>query len=214
MAGSLPIAVAIAASPFAIIPAILLLLTPRPSATAGSFLGGWLAGVGVGTGVSLLLADLLDAVDVAPEWAAWARILLGVALVAYAVTLWRTRAADAALPAWLQSIQGATPGRAARLGLLLSLANPKVLLLSVAGGLSIGAEVVGAGSQVVAVVLFSAVASVTVAVPLLAYLVARERALGPLRRANGWLERNHAAVMAVVVLLIGVLLLVKGLQAL
>lgn len=211
---SLPIALAIAASPFAVIPAILLLLTPRPRPTAGGFLGGWALGVATGVTVSLLLADLLGGLGSTPAWTTWARVVLGIVLVAYAVKLWLTRAEAAELPAWMRSIQDATPGRAARLGLVLSTANPKVLLLAVAGGLSIGSEVDGAGPQGVAVLVFTLVASSTVAAPLLAHVLAGERALAPLRRMNGWLERNHAAVMAVVVLLIGALLLVKGLQEL
>ena len=41
---ALPMAVAIALSPFAIIPAIVLLLTPRPREAAGAFLAGWVLG--------------------------------------------------------------------------------------------------------------------------------------------------------------------------
>jgi len=214
VAATLPMAVAIAASPFPVIPAVLLLLTARPRSNAGGFLLGWAVGVTLWVVGALLLADLLVAVDSPPTWASWARIAVGAALVGYAVRQWTRRSPDAGLPAWMQTIQDTTPRRAVRLGLVLSAANPKIILLAGAGGLSIGAEVVGAGLQAGAVVLFAAVASTTVAAPLLCFLAAGERALAPLRRASGWLERNHGAVMAVVLLVIGALLLTKGVQGL
>ena len=47
MTSSIPLALAIAASPFA----IMLLLTPRPRATAGAFLGAWFLGVAAVAGI-------------------------------------------------------------------------------------------------------------------------------------------------------------------
>ena len=53
---ALPMAVAIALSPFAIIPAIVLLLTPRPREAAGAFLAGWVLGVALVAGLLLTYA--------------------------------------------------------------------------------------------------------------------------------------------------------------
>lgn len=206
----LPLALGIAASPFPVIPVILLLFTGRPRAAAWAFLGGWLLGVGLPAAVFVLLAEIVDQSSDTPEWASWLRIVVGVALVAYGVRQWLGRGSSTEQPAWMRSISSATPAAAFRLSLLLSAANPKVLLLAAAGGLAIGADDFTARGDVVAVVIFTLVASVSVALPVLAYTFLGERVLQPLGVARDWLVRNNAAVMAVVLVVIGVLLVVKG----
>ncbi|MGD9956180.1 MAG: GAP family protein [Candidatus Nanopelagicales bacterium] len=206
----LPLALGIAASPFPVIPAILLLFTDRARAAAWSFLLGWIVGIALAAGVFTLLAEVVDQTQDTPTWAAWLRIVAGVALIAYGVKQWLGRGAASEQPAWMRSISSATPASAFRLALLLSAANPKVLLLAAAAGLAIGSDDFTAQGDAIAVVLFTLVASVSVAVPVLAYTVLGERVLGPLGVARDWLERNNAAVMAVVLVVIGLLLLQKG----
>lgn len=211
MPESLPVAVAIALSPFPVIPAILLLFTASPRAAGGAFLGGWAAGVAAATTVAVLLADVVSLAGTTPRWVSWTRVVLGVLLVLYGLRQWMARGSKD-LPGWMLALKEATPRRAYSLGLLLSVANPKIVLLAVAGGMTIGAEEVGARAEIAAIVLFTAVASVTVAAPLVAYVIGGQRVLGPLRRVNDWLERHHDAVLAVVLVVIGILLLVKGVQ--
>lgn len=210
----LPFALGIAASPFPVIPAILLLFTGRPRAAACAFLVGWLVGISVATTVFVLLAEVVDQSTQTPAWASWLRVVAGVALVAYGAKQWLGRRAHAEQPAWMRSISTATPAAAFRLALLLSVANPKVLLLAAAAGLVIGSDDFTAQGVVVAVVLFTLAASVSVAVPVLAYTLLGERVLRPLGVARDWLERNNAAVMAVVLVAIGLLLLLEGITSL
>jgi threonine/homoserine/homoserine lactone efflux protein len=210
----LPLAIGIAASPFPVIPAILLLFTDRPRAAAWAFLSGWLVGVGGAASVFVLLAEVVDQSTETPSWASWLRVVGGAALVAYGVKQWLGRSADAEQPAWMRSISTATPAAAFRMALLLSAANPKVLLLAAAAGLAIGADDFTARAEVAAVVIFTLVASVSVAVPVLAYTVLGERVLRPLGEARDWLVRNNSAVMAVVLVVIGLLLLLNGITSL
>lgn len=209
-----PLAIGIAASPFPVIPAILLLLTPRATANAGAFLAGWAAGILIGTSAAVLLASVVEGFDEPPTWVAWARIALGAALVVLGVRQWRSRGEVSEAPGWMSSLASATPGSAGRLGLLLSLANPKILLLSVAAGLSIGAAEVSAVVAALTVVAFTLAGSVSVGLPLLAHLLLGERATAPLERARDWLVAHNATVMALVVLVIGVVLLTEGLAGL
>ena len=129
------IALAIAASPFPIIPAILLLFTPRPRTTTGGFLLGWVLGIIVATTAFAAVMALVEPRDETPAWVSWTRISLGVLLILVGVWQWATRRAKESAPAWMKAINDATPASALRLGLLLSGANPKVLLLTAAGGL-------------------------------------------------------------------------------
>jgi len=207
-------ALGIALSPFPIIPAILLLFTSHPRRSSASFVAGWLLGIAVVTTVGVVLADVADAADETPVWASWARIITGLALVWLGLRQWWERAEPKQQPKWMRSLQEASPGSALRLGVLLSVANPKVALLAVAGGLTIGANSTAPLNEALDVLVFTVVASITVAAPLLSYVVMGERVRTPLERAKAWLELNHAAALAVVVVAIGVYLVVNGYRAL
>jgi threonine/homoserine/homoserine lactone efflux protein len=214
IADLLPLAVGIAASPFPVIPAILLLLTPRATANAGAFLGGWAAGILSGTAAFVVLESVIERFDEPPTWMSWVRVVLGAALVGLGVREWASRREEKPAPAWMQSLESATPRSAARLGVLLSLANPKILVFCAAAGMTIGAGETSGAQSVVAVVLFALAGSVTVAVPLLAHVALGDRATAPLRRANTWLTDHNSTIMAAVLLVIGALLLTKGVSGL
>jgi threonine/homoserine/homoserine lactone efflux protein len=203
-------ALGIAASPFPIIPAILLLFTPRPRTTTGAFLLGWVLGIVVATTTFAVVASLIESTDETPAWVSWTRIGFGFLLILLGVWQWATRRGKASAPAWMQAINDATPVTALRLGLLLSGANPKVLLLTAAGGLEIDSTGFSRTGAVVTIALFAAIAASTVAIPLVLYTVMGERMLGPLGRAKDWLELHNATVMAVVITVIGVYLTIKG----
>ena len=62
----------------------------------------------------------------------------------------------------------------------------------------------------VVLLVFTVIAAASVAVPVIAYLVASDRMAGPLERLRTWLVHNNATVMAVLLLVIGVVLIGKG----
>ncbi len=209
-----PLALAVALSPFPVIPAILLLFTPKPRAAGFSFLAGWIGGILVSTTAFLLLAAIIELADEPPTWASWTRIALGWLLIAVGLRQVLSRSEADSTPKWMSSIDGLEPAGAAKLGVVLSAANPKVLLLSAAAGLTIGSEQIGLSADVVAVLAFTVIASVTVALPVVLYSVVGTRILQPLGTIRSWLERHNATVMAVVILAIGTLLIVKGVRGL
>jgi len=210
MSEALASAVAIAASPFPIIPAVLLLFTPRALPTGFSFLAGWSAGIAASATAFALVAEVVKQNDTTPTWASWARIILGVVLIVIGARGWLNRGEVTEPPRWIASIESSTPKGALRLGLLLSAANPKVLLLAAAGGLVIGSEDLTTAELAGSLAVFTAVASTTVTAPPLLYLVAGRRVLEPLGHVKDWLVQNSAAVMAVVITAIGVSLPGKG----
>jgi threonine/homoserine/homoserine lactone efflux protein len=207
-----PLAIAIAASPFTIIPAILLLFTARARATSLTFLAAWLVALAVGVTAFVLLASAIEGFEETPTWVSWTRIVLGAALIVLGIRQWLARRTLKPTPAWMQRIESATPRKAVRLAVVLAYANPKVLLLTAAAGLSIGAADLDTGSTALAIALFTGVAAISVAVPVLLYAVLGERMLGPLTRVRDWLERNNAVVMSIVITVIGVMVLVEGLS--
>ncbi|HVQ87926.1 MAG TPA: GAP family protein, partial [Actinomycetes bacterium] len=208
----LPLAIAIAVSPFPVIPVILLLFNPGAPKAALAFLTGWVIGVGLATTVFVFLGDFIDQAKSTPTWASWLQTAVGVTLVVLGARQWLARGTSAQVPGWMASLADAAPSAALRLGLLLSAANPKVLLLAAASGLTI-ADVKGSvSSEIVAVGLFTLVASISVATPVALFVAFGEATLVPLGRAKDWLQRNNAIVMAVVITVIGIILLVKGLS--
>jgi Sap, sulfolipid-1-addressing protein len=65
-----------------------------------------------------------------------------------------------------------------------------------------------------AVAFYTALAGSTVIAPILAYIVAGERVDDQLERAKKWMQREHAAATAVILLVIGALLTYTGIRAL
>jgi len=65
-----------------------------------------------------------------------------------------------------------------------------------------------------AIVVFTVIASSTVALPLVLYAVFGERILRPLARVRSWLQENNATVMSIVVAVIGAVLVLKGIRGL
>ncbi|EID14504.1 GAP family protein [Mycolicibacterium phlei] len=210
----IPLALVIALSPLTVIPAVLTLHTPRPRPTSLAFLVGWVAGLAVMTIAFLQLSSLAGGrQDHPPGWASWLRVVVGSALIVFGLYRWFSRHRSAHMPRWMQGISNLTPPRAAVTGVALTVVNPKVLFICVAAGLAIGSA--GTHSLVwLGVVWFVAVASATVAVPILAYAVSGDRLDPALARLKEWMERQHAVLIAVILVLIGLMVLYKGIHGL
>lgn len=206
----IPLALAVALSPFPLVPVVLLLLTARPLANGGGFLAGWLGGLAGLTVLFTLVAGAIQLWDEAPTWAAWTRLVLGVLIVALGLRQWLSRGGSSEPPGWMAALGDYTPLRAARLGLLLAAANPKSLLLVLAGGVAIGAAELGSAQAVLVVTAFAVGAASTVALPVVLRLLLGERMVAPLQRARGWLVTHNESVVAIVVVVIGVMVASKG----
>lgn len=210
-------AVGIAISPIPIAAVILMLFSGRARSNSTAFLAAWIVGIAVVTAVVVALPGL-ETDDAAPSTTTgWIKLALGVLLLAVGVRQWGLRPGpgqELAVPGWMARIDQLRPGAAFGLGFLLSALNPKNLLLAVAAGASLGALPLSIGETVAAVAVFTVIAALTVAVPVVAYLVAGERLDAALDRTKAWLIDNNTAVMAVLLLVFGVNLLGDGLQIL
>jgi threonine/homoserine/homoserine lactone efflux protein len=215
----LPLSVGVAISPVPIIAVILMLLAPKAGGTSTGFGIGWVAGIAVATVVFVLLAGAADlgSSDGPSAAASWIKIGLGVLLVLLAVRQWRARPGkgdEATLPKWMSAIDTITPVRATGLGFLLAALNPKNLALCAAAGITIGTGGLSGGQVTIAVAVFTVLAACTVAVPVVAYAVAADRLRHPLDDLRGWLVQNNAAVMGILLLVLGSVLVGKGIEGL
>lgn len=214
LAELIPLALVIALSPLSIIPGILMLHTPRPRPTSLAFLAGWLLGLAAVTGAALAASDLSAGENNAPSWAPYVRVVIGVALIGFGLYRWAGRNRSEHTPKWLTSMTAIGPGRAFVTGLLLTVANVKVLFMCLAAGVAIGTAALNTPGSWAAVAIFTAIASSSVALPVLAYQVAGGRLDDPLDRLKGWMEKNHGALVAAILIVIGAALLYKGINAL
>ena len=213
----LPLAIGIAISPIPIIAAILMLLSPKAKGTSIGFLLGWVVGILLAVSVFTLLSAVLPGggADGSNPIHGVIQLVLGAALLVLALRRWRTRPHPgedaAALPQWMSAIDTMNPGKGFGLGFLLAAVNPKNLLLGASAGVTIGSAGLSAGSIAVVIVVFTVIAAASVAIPVVAYLMASKRMSGPLASLRGWLVHNNATIMAVLLLVIGFVLIGKGL---
>jgi threonine/homoserine/homoserine lactone efflux protein len=210
----IPLALVVALSPLSIIPAVLVLHTPRPRPTGLAFLFGWLIGLAALTAIFLEVSNLLGDLDKPPRWASWVRIVVGAALIVFGIYRWLMRKRSAHTPGWMQSLGKLTPARAGAAGVALTVVNPKVLFISAAAGLAIGTAGLGTAHAWLAVAWYVAVAGSTVAIPILAYAVSGDRLDEPLRRLKDWMEGQHGVLVAAILIVIGLLVLYKGIHGL
>ena len=215
----LPLALGVAVSPVPIIAVILMLLAPKATGTSLGFLAGWVVGIVAAITLFVVLANVAGlSSSTGPSTAAsWIEIILGALMLLLAASQWRSRPAPgeaAVLPKWMAAIDSFTAAKATGLGFILAAVNPKNLTLCIAAGVAIGSGGLSTGQDVVAIAVFSVIAASTVAVPVIAYLVARERMRAPLDSLHTWLVANNATVMAVLLLVIGFVLVGKGIGGL
>jgi hypothetical protein len=215
----LPLAVAIAISVTTIVTTVLMLLSPKAKSRTVGLLVGCVVGVGGAVALFTLLADMLPTQDSGGSSleASVIRMVVGVLLVVLALRQWRGRPASgdrAELPKWMAGVDSIMPGKALVLGLLLSAVVPKNLLLALSAGLIVGEAAFSNGRAALVIVVFTAIATSTVAVPVVAHLVAPARMRGPFERIREWLVENNVAIMVVLLLVIGVVMIGNGIASL
>ncbi|WP_092804686.1 GAP family protein [Rhodococcus globerulus] len=206
----LPLALGVAISPIPIIAAILMLLSKRAGSTSIGFALGWLLGIVVATVIFVLLSNQLEKSTDSSAGVSWIKIALGVLLLAFGVKQWRGRGGEHETPKWMQAIDDMTAAKGFGLGFALAAVNPKNLMMCIAAGVSIGAASLPTGQVVIAVAVFTVIAASTVCLPVIGYLIAADRLRTPLAELKVWLQANNATVMSVLILVIGVVLIGKG----
>jgi threonine/homoserine/homoserine lactone efflux protein len=206
---TLPMAVGAALSPIPIVALVLMLTTPKARVDGPMFIVGWLAGFGAIGAVVLLIGGTASASDdgTPSTWSNWLKLLLGIALLRFAIREWRSRPRtgdeDPPMPKWMGAIEAFGGGKALMAGVALAVANPKNLLLAIAAAATIAQTGISGGDQALAYVLFSLVASIGVVAPVVVYFAMGPRAPEILDRLKTWMARNNSAILGVIFLIIG-----------
>jgi Sap, sulfolipid-1-addressing protein len=215
----LPAAIGVAISPIPIIAVILMLFTASARTNGPAFLAGWVLALFVVGTIGIFLTDRASSSGGSSPSTLLELILtaLGVLLLLLALRSWRGRpraGETPPMPAWMASIDGFTAGKAFGFAVLLGGVNPKNLLLTLSAAAVIGTSGLGTTESFGALLCFVAIGSLSVAVPVVYFLVGGD---GAKRRMDGWkawLGANNATVMTILLLVIGAKLLGQGLGGL
>lgn len=211
----LPLAVVVTVSPVNIVAAILLLFSKRPVRNAACYLAGFVVGVAAVVSVLTVLADTIGLSNDSSrsKGASTLLLALGVFLLVVAVRKFRGRPAPgetAPLPKWMDGIAGFGAGKSLGVGATVGAANPKNIAVGLASAVTIASAGLATGEDVVVIAVYTVVASLGVAAPIVAVLVLGDRSDKVLSGWESWLNRNNAAMMAVLYLIFGVILVGKG----
>ncbi len=214
LATLIPLALVIAVSPLTIIPAVLVLHSPRPRPTSLAFLGGWVLGLAALTAVFTAGSGLFGGLHKSPpHWASWTRVVLGSALILFGIYRWLTRHRESDTPRWMRAFDTITPRRAGLTG-LVTVVRLEVSIMCLAGGLAIGTSSLGVAGKWVLATVFVVLSASTAALPILGYLSAGDRLEDQLTKLKDWMESNHLGMLAAVLILIGLMVLYNGISAL
>jgi hypothetical protein len=205
-------AVGVAISPVPIIALILMLFSKAAGRNSVSFLLGWLAGL-IAVSLVVLALGVEGGSQDGSDSGGVVKIVIGAAFLALALRQWRSRPRDGeetAMPAWMATIDDLSAVKALGLGVVLTALNPKNLGLTIAAAATVGGAGLDGAEEVVTMLVFVLIASLTIIVPVIAYLLARERATPALTELKGWLIANNATVMTILFAVLGAKVLGDG----
>lgn len=206
--GSLAFAVGIALSPIPIIAVVLMLTSAKARVNGPLFVLGWLVGLGIVGAIVLAAAGPAGAGKSGSPatWVSWVKIVLGVLLLLVAARQFRSRprgGEEPDMPKWMTTIDKTTPLAAFGLAAALSGANPKNLLLAVAGAAAIAQTGIPGGQQALAYLVFAVIATLGVGIPVGIYFALGERSARLLAGLKDWMSEHNAVIMTVLCLIIG-----------
>jgi len=209
--------VGVALSPIPVAAILIILMSARAGTNAPAFLLGWVVGILTIGLVVLLMPGLLTARGEPTQLSGLIRIGFGVALLLLAVRQWMQRPEPEAavnVPPVLAHLDSIGVMQSSITGFLLSAIHPKNLILNVAGAAAIDASALDSGVQYLALMIFALIASVSIAIPIAAYFIARRKAGAMLGRWRDWLIRNNVQVMVALLLILGAWLIARGVHIL
>jgi hypothetical protein len=213
----LPIAVAAALSSLPIMVTILILLSHKRNQSALPFLVGWVLGAVIVVSVGTIAASSIPQPRPrqSDTTAGVLEILLGAALAVLSLhaMLRRGDSVGGSASKWAEMVGALSAAKSLGLGLVLNI-RPKGLILSTAASLALRSAKLNVEEAAVLVVVYSAIATSTVTVPIVATLASPRRMEPRLIDARDWLDEHGYVVTATIMLMIGVIIVGSGIAKL
>jgi hypothetical protein len=206
--GILPLAVGVAISPVPIIAIVLILGTPRARSNGPALAVGWLAGLSIAGGIFLAIASgrAQEEGDGPETWVSIVKLILGVLFVLLAARIWHGRpqaGQEAEMPKWMRAIDRFTAVRSLVFGVILSALNPKNLALTIAAAAAIAETGISDGEAIVVLAVFILIGSLSILAPVALYFAMGARAAAILDALKTWMAAHNAAIMTVLLLVLG-----------
>lgn len=206
-------AVGVLISPFPIVGLILILLSDKARSNSVFYMCGWIVGnllmfligmffmgMGAGQGEPGTAGRIVS-------------LVLGALLILLAVREFMQRpkrGEEPKTPKWFAKMTQIGVAGAAGFGVFLSALNPKNALLSLGAGAGVGALGLGGTQQAISAILYVVLASASIIVPTVAFLLAGHKLDKALDSMRDWLIENNAVIMSVLLLMIGLNMLGKA----
>jgi hypothetical protein len=209
-------ALAAAASPLVLTATFVVIRSERPRTNGIAFLSGFLLGTTIACGLGLALGQaFVDRLDSHETVEGVLTLLLGVALLAVGLRARHTPPRPAArgsrASAILARLSNVRPAAAFSMAGLLGFGGPKRLVLTFLAMASVSEAGLRDGEDLTLVVVYIAVATALVSVPVGIVIVAGERAAVILERGQSWLTDHAVALRVWLSLGIGAALIVDAL---
>ena len=212
----IPLALGVAASPLPVVAVIVILLTERARLSSVVFSAAWILGNLVAIAFAVAFAGRVrlpaEGFDIPFEGAVTFLLGAGLVVIAWLSRRGRRQSEEPdAPPSWVHSVDNLSPWGGALVAFSNATTSPKNLALALAAGAVIQVSTPRPASILVSELLYVAVASITVVGPVVVYFVGGERSTAILLRWKQRITANAAAVMEVLLLVLGVALTIRGL---
>ncbi|NTU70735.1 MAG: hypothetical protein HGB10_02795 [Coriobacteriia bacterium] len=210
------LALGVAISPLPLVAVIVLLLTKRARFSSLVLLIAWISGVALALAIAMAFAGRIHppAAGTDYAWEGLFSALIGVGLVTTGVLTRRGRHQQGKPeqpPAWVSSVDNLSPMGGAVVVFLNATTSPKNLALAITAGALITKNGLNLAEAALEVVLYLAVASLTLAVPVALYFVGGNKSVAVLERWKAMVTAHAAAVMEIILFLLGIGMTARGL---
>ena len=210
----LPHAVAVALSPIPIAALILVLLSNRARENSVFYLLGWVIALIVNVGFFSVAYQILPASGGSKSLAyVLLSLLLGIGLIFLALKQWQKRpkhGEEPQTPKWMAEIETFTPLKSFVLAFTLVTINAKNTIVNISAGITLGKDSTSLTELITGLTVFTTIGSLTIAVPVIAFLIYGDRLKGELKSLKDWFIYNSATILFVLFLILGASIISKA----
>ena len=212
-----PLALGVAISPLPVVAMLVLLLTKGARRNSLVTLACWILGVSFTIGIAIAFAGRLPQPrhgdDLPAEWVF--AILLGIALIITAAISYfgrRDKPQGGEPPAWLKRVDNLTPWGGAVIALSNAVTSPKNMALTLTAGLVIARAAVSPAEVAASALVFVAIATLLMAIPVVFYFVGGEHSVRILTRWKDRITLHASAFIEIVLVVIGIAMTARGIS--
>lgn len=205
-------AVGVLISPLPVVGLILILLSNKARSNSIFYMLGWIVGNAAVFTIGMLCMGAGVQQGEPGTVKTIVSVVLGILLIVVAIREFMKRpkkGQEAPTPKWFAKLTQIGVWGAAGFGFFLSALNFKNMLLSLSAGTGVGALGLSGGQEAASTVIYTFIASASIIVPTVAFLIAGKQMDKILDSLRGWLVQYNAIIMSVLLLMIGINMIAK-----